>query len=65
MRNIFTIFTIVFCTTALAELTGTGPRLQPEDRIDQEQIIHETLSLTEIRNAGLKIFATVITPKNS
>ena len=58
MRNIITIFTIVFCATALAELTGTGPRLQPEDRIDQEQIINEALSLTEIRNAGLKIFAT-------
>ena len=51
MRNIITIFTIVFCATALAELTGTGPRLQPEDRIDQEQIIHETLSLTEDRKS--------------
>jgi hypothetical protein len=58
MKYISTVFLIVFCVTALAELTGTGPRLQPEDRIDQEQIIGGTLSLTDIREAGLKVFAT-------
>jgi hypothetical protein len=58
MKYISAVFLIVFCATALAELTGTGPRLQPEDRIDQEQIIDGTLSLTEIREAGLKVFAT-------
>jgi hypothetical protein len=58
MKYISVIFSIVFCATAQAELTGTGPRLRPEDRIDQEQIVDGTLSLTEIREAGLKVFAT-------
>ena len=49
---------IVFCATAMAELAGTGPRLQPEDRIHQEQIVGGSLGLTEIREAGLKVFAT-------
>ena len=48
----------MFCATASAGLTSTGPRLQPEDRIDQGQITRGTLSLTEIRAAGLKVFAT-------
>ncbi len=58
MKYLFAVFPIIFCATAFAELTGTGPRLQSEDRIDQQQIIDETLDLTEIREAGLKIFAT-------
>lgn len=58
MKYTSAIFPFVFCATALAGVTGTGPRLQPEDRIYQDQIISGTLSLTEIRAAGLMIFAT-------
>ena len=58
VKHLGIIFPIMFCTTAFAELVGTGPRLLPEDRVDQEQIIGGTLSLTEIRAAGLKVFAT-------
>lgn len=41
-----------------SELVGEGPRLKPENRISQEQIESEELSLTEIRHAGLQIFTT-------
>lgn len=58
MKNIIATLPILFCATALAGTAGSGPRLQPEDRIDQGLIISKTLSLTEIRDAGLKVFAT-------
>lgn len=58
MKFTSVVIPILVSTAALAGVSGTGPRLQPEDRIDQEQITDETLSLTEIRGAGLKIFAT-------
>jgi hypothetical protein len=58
MKSTASILLLILSTSALAEITGTGPRLRPEDRIRQEQIAGGSLSLTDIRAAGLKIFAT-------
>jgi hypothetical protein len=58
MKYLSAILLIVPCTTAVAELAGSGPRLKAEDRIDQGQIVRGELSLTQIREAGLKVFAT-------
>lgn len=41
-----------------ADLVGEGPRLDPGDRITQEQIAGGELSLDKIREAGLLIFST-------
>lgn len=43
---------------ALAEITGYGPRLKPEDRVSQDQVAGGSLDLVEIRRAGLKVFTT-------
>jgi len=58
MKSIGSVLLLILSASALAEITGTGPRLKPEDRIRQEQITAGTLSLTDIRTAGLKVFAT-------
>ncbi len=39
-------------------LVGEGPRLKAKDRVTQDQIIANELTLQEIRRAGLLIFAT-------
>ena len=41
-----------------ADLRGEGPRLLPEDRITQSQIVNREKTLREIREAGLAIFVT-------
>ncbi|MFA0811497.1 di-heme oxidoredictase family protein [Microbulbifer epialgicus] len=49
---------LVFPPLLHADLVGEGPRLNPEDRITQDQISTGELSLKEIRKAGLLIFST-------
>lgn len=44
--------------SGFAALVGEGPRLHPDSRISQEQIINGELSLDEIRQAGLLVFTT-------
>jgi hypothetical protein len=44
--------------SSLAALVGEGPRLHPDSRISQDQIINGELSLDEIRHAGLLVFTT-------
>lgn len=39
-------------------LVGEGPRFKPEFRITQEQITNGSLSLKQIRQAGLRVFTT-------
>ncbi|WP_226646606.1 di-heme oxidoredictase family protein [Microbulbifer variabilis] len=45
-------------TLLFANLVGEGPRLAPEDRITQGQIVEGELTLDEIRQAGMLIFST-------
>ena len=57
-RKIITALISFAITFSLqAELPGEGPRLG-DDRISQARIESESMSLDEIRSAGLKIFST-------
>ncbi|MGB5441282.1 MAG: di-heme oxidoredictase family protein [Gammaproteobacteria bacterium] len=48
----------LFAAAVLAEVIGSGPRLKPEDRVSQDQIVSGSLDLVEIRKAGLMVFTT-------
>jgi Di-haem oxidoreductase, putative peroxidase len=53
------ISTALFSPTLLyADLVGEGPRLNPDDRITQDQITDGTVNLDDIRKAGLLVFTT-------
>ncbi|NNF67023.1 MAG: hypothetical protein HKM98_05900 [Gammaproteobacteria bacterium] len=55
----FVAITLLHATVLSAsEILGDGPRLLPEDRISQQQIENGEKTLSEIRAAGLTIFAT-------
>ena len=57
MRLSTTLATLLLTPLLHAELPGEGPRLG-DDRISQEAIESGSLSLLEIRRAGLKMFST-------
>jgi hypothetical protein len=53
---------ILFSGLLYAELPGEGPRLG-HDRLKQDAIESGTMTLHEIRSAGLKVFSTPFNKK--
>ncbi|GAB2898402.1 di-heme oxidoredictase family protein [Microbulbifer echini] len=58
LMNSVVVVGLLSPTLLFANLAGEGPRLAPEDRITQGQIVEGELTLDEIRKAGLLIFST-------